>query len=212
MADVHITDVNCFVDSCNFPQSFVDDKKQVFFDASHPIGCTYVQYPGELEPSDVYNKNGILSEWIEVDFDGAFFRSEGSNASTFNSGLQLGQNAYHRHTMQHKHNMQHTHTRGSMEITGEYVPGGRDVDLRDNVDLTGVFRKGSTPHGNFGWPASGGGSFPKGSFKASTNWSGKTSAPSSTNTGGASTETTTAFGDDEFRPDNLTIKIWRRSA
>lgn len=53
--------------------------KQDFFDAIHPIGEVYTQYPQQDDPMTLYNKNGITSVWEEqLQYNGAFFRS--SNA------------------------------------------------------------------------------------------------------------------------------------
>ena len=53
--------------------------KQDLFDAIHPIGETYTQYPQQDDPMTIYNKNGIQSVWEEqLQYNGAFFRS--SNA------------------------------------------------------------------------------------------------------------------------------------
>ncbi len=55
--------------------------KQDFFDAIHPIGETYTQYPQQDDPMTLYNRNGIQSVWEEqLQYNGAFFRS--SNALT----------------------------------------------------------------------------------------------------------------------------------
>ena len=55
--------------------------KQDFFDAIHPIGEVYTQYPQQDDPMTLYNKNGIQSVWEEqLQYNGAFFRS--SNALT----------------------------------------------------------------------------------------------------------------------------------
>lgn len=214
MANVDMTDVNCFGENLNLPDSFVDDMKQTIFDAAHPIGSIYIQYPKEKTPAAVYNKNGITSQWSDtaVSFSGAFFRAEGGSAKSFNGGKQDGQNKYHRHSATHQHNMQHTHTRGTMEITGQLVPGWRDINLDSNV-LDGAFKLVQGGVGNFGWGASGGFDFPRGNFYASRYWGGlKCSGPSKTTTDGASDEYTNNYGGDEFRPENLTIKIWKRIA
>jgi len=215
MANVNITDVNCFGENLNLPDSFVKDMKQTIFDAAHPIGSIYIQYPKEKTPAAVYNKNGITSTWSDtaVSFSGAFFRAEGGNAKSFNGGKQNGQNKYHNHSANHQHNMQHTHTRGTMEITGDYIPGGRDLDLVNWDILKPAFGIKQNGIGNFGWGAKNPGDFLQGNFKASRWWKGlKCSAPSKTTTGDSSDEDTTEYGGDEFRPENLTIKIWKRTS
>lgn len=64
--------------------------RQVAFDAAHPVGETYVQFPGTSEPATLFNINGVVSTWSDIssNFAGAFFRSAGGEASAFNSGAQ----------------------------------------------------------------------------------------------------------------------------
>lgn len=52
-----------------------------------PIGTTYTQYPNKSSPSEL----GLVGTWenISSEFAGDFFRAEGGNASTFESGEQL---------------------------------------------------------------------------------------------------------------------------
>lgn len=70
-AENEIRDINLFGD--------IKSIKQDLFDAVHPIGETYVQYPQQDDPMTIYNKNGITSVWEEqLQYNGAFFRS--SNA------------------------------------------------------------------------------------------------------------------------------------
>ena len=55
--------------------------KQMAFDAAHPVGETYTQYPQQDDPMTLYNKNGVTSVWQQqTQYSGAFFRS--SNAPT----------------------------------------------------------------------------------------------------------------------------------
>lgn len=55
--------------------------------AAFPIGFVYTQYPGKESPVD----QGWLGTWTNIssEFAGDFFRSEGGDASTFESGEQL---------------------------------------------------------------------------------------------------------------------------
>lgn len=48
-------------------------------DTIYPIGCTYTQYPQTKSPNDLFP----FTKWELVDFDGAFFRAEGTNANEF---------------------------------------------------------------------------------------------------------------------------------
>lgn len=58
--------------------------KQVYdytvFDINYPIGVTYTQYPQQKSPNELW---GNISTWVELDYDGAFFRSSGGNANGF---------------------------------------------------------------------------------------------------------------------------------
>ena len=76
--------------------------RQMAFDSAHPAydpdtgyGDIYIQYPQAYdmdthtiqynapEPAQLYNRNGITSTWVELDYDGAFFRSNGGFAQNF---------------------------------------------------------------------------------------------------------------------------------
>lgn len=77
--------------------------KQTAFDAAHPVGDVYVQFPQQAEPTTLYNVNGITSTWEELDYNGAFFRSSGGLADNFieaDQALtpQADQNKKHRHS------------------------------------------------------------------------------------------------------------------
>jgi len=89
--------------------------KQDIFDAVHPIGETYTQYPQQDPPATVYNKNGITSEWETInDYDGAFFRAEGTNANPFTEkgtalNVQNDMVRSHNHYNAHVHYIDHKH-------------------------------------------------------------------------------------------------------
>ena len=55
------------------------------FDIVRPIGDIYVQYPQQANPNELW---GVYSMWSIVNYDGAFFRAEGTNANAFNGGIQ----------------------------------------------------------------------------------------------------------------------------
>ena len=61
-----------------------------------PIGSTIVQFPNKKSPSEL----GLVGTWenISSEFAGDFFRAEGGNASTFESGEQLDRFQGHRHS------------------------------------------------------------------------------------------------------------------
>lgn len=57
--------------------------RQSAFDAAHPVGSTYVQFPQQDSPETVFNNNGVISTWQVIDYGGAFFRAQGGNANGF---------------------------------------------------------------------------------------------------------------------------------
>ena len=44
-----------------------------------PVGITYVQYPQQKSPQELFPK----TTWEEISYDGAFFRAAGGNAADF---------------------------------------------------------------------------------------------------------------------------------
>ena len=53
---------------------------KAIFDLVRPIGDTYVQYPQQANPNELW---GAFSTWQVINYDGAFFRAEGTNANAF---------------------------------------------------------------------------------------------------------------------------------
>ena len=53
---------------------------KAIFNLVRPIGDTYVQYPQQASPNELW---GAFSTWQVVNYDGAFFRAEGTNANAF---------------------------------------------------------------------------------------------------------------------------------
>ena len=53
---------------------------KAIFDLVRPIGDTYVQYPQQVSPNELW---GAFSTWQVINYDGAFFRAEGTNANAF---------------------------------------------------------------------------------------------------------------------------------
>ena len=50
------------------------------FNLIYPVGVTYTQYPQQASPMELW---GSFSTWEVVNYDGAFFRAEGTNANAF---------------------------------------------------------------------------------------------------------------------------------
>ena len=178
---------------------------QDIFDVSHPVGEVYVQFPQQDAPATLYNQNGITSTWIELDYGGKFFRASGGNALTFAEAsdtltVQANQNKYHRHTHSH------THAKGTYRIQGQVGY----VQFMSGVTSSGALTTTEQGSPNSAWDGS---SSARQLIKLDTSarsgagWTGASAVPNDSNTSynGSSTDT-------EARPDNYTIKIWKRTA
>ena len=74
--------------------------KPSVFNLIYPVGVTYTQYPQQASPNELW---GEFSTWEVIDYDGAFFRAEGTNANAFiektdNLVKQVDQNKAHSHS------------------------------------------------------------------------------------------------------------------
>lgn len=58
--------------------------QEIAFNAAHPVGEIYIQYPGKKDPQTLYGR-GIWTN-KSSEFAGLFFRAEGGNASEFYTG------------------------------------------------------------------------------------------------------------------------------
>ena len=58
----------------------IENKFKSMFDLIRPIGDTYVQYPQQKSPMELW---GSFSTWEVINYEGAFFRAEGGNANAF---------------------------------------------------------------------------------------------------------------------------------
>ena len=58
----------------------VSVRENTIFNTIYPIGVTYVQYPGQKSPNELWPN---ISTWEEIDYSGAFFRASGGNADSF---------------------------------------------------------------------------------------------------------------------------------
>lgn len=50
------------------------------FNLIYPIGCVYVQYPQQKSPNELWGK---ITKWSIINYNGAFFRTQGGNASPY---------------------------------------------------------------------------------------------------------------------------------
>ena len=60
--------------------------QEIAFNAAHPVGEIYVQYPGKKDPQTLYGRGTWTN--ISSEFAGLFFRAEGGNANEFEGGSQ----------------------------------------------------------------------------------------------------------------------------
>ena len=178
------------------------ERAQQLFDVVHPVGEIYVQYPQQKSPTDLYNNNGITSTWtLQTQYAGAFFRSSGGSSANFieeGSTLtkQAGQNKYHRH--------EGTYTGGPVTNNSSHSAMTTITGGTHSHSITAVHNVA-------------------GSIRLSAgNQSLKEEAIGTGTTGSHSHSIdhvhsiTTGYNgnssDQEARPDNFTIQIWKRTA
>lgn len=59
------------------------DIQEIAFNAAHPVGEIYIQFPGKSDPQTLYGRGSWDN--ISNEFAGLFFRAEGGNAGAFQS-------------------------------------------------------------------------------------------------------------------------------
>ena len=62
------------------------DIQEIAFNAAHPVGEIYIQFPGKEDPQTLYGRGSWDN--ISNEFAGLFFRAEGGNANAFGGGSQ----------------------------------------------------------------------------------------------------------------------------
>lgn len=184
--------------------------KQPIFDFIHPVGETYIQFPLQPDPATLYNQGGITSTWTEVNYDGAFFRANGGNADPFiASGTltkQASQNLSHSHTVEaHDHGGYTGNTQPTFSGTnvngsaGSYKPSMRGVNSPFSAGSyigTNFMTNGSsneTRQLNFSYTPSG-------------------TVQNHRHTIESASPATDSNGGTEARPENYTVKVWKRTA
>lgn len=194
--------------------------KQDFFDAIHPIGETYTQYPQQDDPNTLYNRNGVTCQWEKINYGGAFFRAEGGNANPYITktdvlSIQGYQNAYHNHgyTPSGSVSSSFSGIRGKTDSDGSHR---HDVSttlddacfgLKELLSPNG-FIAGQRSNVIIGASTASGGTSTDGSHKHSYTPSGSVSSSFSGSYG-----TTSYDGNSsnyEARPSNYTYVIWKR--
>lgn len=177
--------------------------KQEIFDVVYPIGCTYVQYPQQKSPNTLFNSDSVTSEWEALNYSGAFFRSNGGNAKAFveeggTLSLQANQNKYHRHTTNSQSATSTGGMSGNSSGSAYYVHFNQDPWTSGNMSIGGEADY---------WTKSGSSTRFCSVRQLSINvaHTHDFSHTHDTNYNGSSS-------DQEARPDNYTIKIWKRIA
>lgn len=190
-----------------------------------PVGATYMQFPSQPEPAELWGGN-----WQELYAnDSVFFRTGGSASNPFDGSIQGDELKGHSHSATtssaggHTHGATaataggHAHTRGTMEITGTF--GGYNISVTDTKASGAFTSDGGTRRGPTAVDSIGEGQMTV-KLEASRNWTGSTSTAGShahqvtVDSAGAHTHSVTVnnIGGTETRPKNITIKIWLRTA
>ena len=167
--------------------------KPSVFNLIYPVGVTYTQYPQQASPNELW---GEFSTWEVIDYDGAFFRAEGTNANAFieKTGVLTKQGdsiKAHSHDYSGATGGMSANSKGTVESTREGLFNGRSLIWSGNTTLSG-----------------------------STEWSGGDNSaggkPTTMTINVAHTHdysgTTSNTGSNETRPENFTIRIWKRTA
>ena len=147
-----------------------------------PIGVIYTQYPQQKSPQELFPN----TTWVEVNYGGAFFRASGGRAAAFN-GSKQGQSI-----------QSHDHP---FSWSGSHHHGITDPGHSHGIP-TGA--QDSHPGGDYNGYA-----FTYVGEKRTT--SSKTDISIDDETISIS-GTTGDAGGEETRPENYTIRIWKRTA
>ena len=151
------------------------------FNLIYPVGVTYTQYPQQASPMELW---GSFSTWNVVNYDGAFFRAEGTNANAFieKTGVLVKQADAIK-----------THTTGGMSdrATGSLVTDKNF--LADSYSSSGNISAWRFPSNSnqLSW-------HPIGNYGTELNID--------------VSHTHTYSGAAETRPQNYTVRIWKRTA
>lgn len=165
---------------------------KAIFDLVRPVGDVYVQYPQQANPNELW---GAFSTWQVVNYDGAFFRAEGTNANAFIEktdvlSKQAGQNLSHNHIFTPKGTINNKVLTGRIGVTARYI-----------LPQEGIVKYGSDTHH---WSVKGGDSGP-------TDRIIEIDASHAHNFVG-SIDFTDYSGSSECRPDNYSVRIWKRTS
>ena len=158
-----------------------DVNGKAIIDMVWPIGVIYTQYPQQKSPQELFPN----TTWEVVNYDGAFFRAEGTNAAAFNGGKQ-GQSIQ---SHDHGFSWSGSHSHGVTDPGHSHgIPTGAQ-DGRNGGQNDHAY----SPEGN------------------NSTTSSKTGI-SINNAKISISGTTNPSGGNETRPSNYTIRIWKRTA
>lgn len=175
----------------------------VQFDLAWPIGVTYVQYPQQASPMDLW---GDFSRWEVINYDGAFFRAEGTNADAFiektgNLVKQAEEIKTHTHPFSwsgttHSMNRNNIHNHAMYSF---FANASNHANIGNNFGITWNGKTGEwkswVQYGNQVEPA-------VGTLGVDTNHEHYYEG----------SNITSASGGTETRPYNFTIRVWKRTA
>lgn len=161
-----------------------------------PVGITYVQYPQQKSPQELFPK----TTWVELSYDGAFFRAAGGNAAAFieKSGVLSKQS-------------QGTASNGLVfnGKTGNVIVSGgnhkHNVRVR-NDGFPNDWQDYTTDVKSQYWHTSYNKTRQRYNLNPETEYSDTLSMT------GSFTPAGSISGDSETRPDNYTMRIWKRIA
>lgn len=159
------------------------DLRNIFLGMVYPIGVTYLQFPQQKAPTELFPQ----FTWEQLDYGGAFFRSDGGNADSFiNENETL------------------TPQNQGTAKNGLYLTGD-DAGSKTKLNTT----KGHT-HKVSSWLACFSGSSNYWVLQPDSYGSHDRAFNSNAYTG---TDNLFLFSDDnETRPTNYTVKVWKRTA
>ena len=159
------------------------------FNMNYPIGFTYVQYPQQASPNELW---GSFSTWQVIDYSGAFFRASGGNAEAF------------------------IEKSGNLTMQGDCIKKHTLSGNTDTKSLTGTLNY-QVPTGNVSQANSGIISSPYGSGRSmNSGVDGSNHTYQATINASHNHSLSLTYGNDsdnpETRPSNYTVRIWKRTA
>ena len=166
-------------------KDFKENIDRSVFNLIYPVGVTYTQYPQQASPMELW---GSFSKWNVVNYDGAFFRAEGTNANAFieKTGVLTKQQDAIK-----------THTTGNMSA--------------NSYGSVSSSKYGLFPHSHIDNNMTTSGCISLG------DWNGRrrtgTEADNVPKTLSINVQHTHTYsGAAETRPQNYTVRIWKRTA